>query len=570
MFCRISTYPSSVLLLIMTSFIQKYTTLYNNEKDNKTLYFWVLNLINSSKDFLFSENKLILNHLFGNKFKQNFAYNFSETAKLDLTNYEHFQFCLKMVMQDKSQYLYSILLLYALTPTLFGDYTKEDDKKYKFRLIRHMTYEAEKHGMIYRNITYLCKDLRGNMTYYYSYSGTSNKSLYELICRLFRLICPALNYERKIFSINKKIKIGFFGNNMTFNHSIANNQLGTFKFLSEDDRFEVFAVTYKNEGTLNDYFEKNKDKIIVIGQTDDTEDCIDKMIENINKHNFDIIVYTEIGMDLVFKCLAHCRLARRQFNTWGHSETSGIDTIDYYISSKYFEEKEAQNNYSEQLIRMDSLSTCYAEKVLEMFNNACQRNMLKEFNRKNKLKLPETAKLYGCLQLYHKYDESFIRTSNEILRRDKNAYIVVLDYKEYEKEFRTFMNKIVPHDRVIFVEKCNFYVYCQYLDMCDVIIDNINFGGCNSTLQAFVLGKIVITFPQKTLCTNFTSGFYKKIQYTDPVCHSEEEFVEKAILFANTEDKQEISEKISTLSKQLFDEKESCDDWVACMLNHNS
>lgn len=33
--------------------------------------------------------------------------------------------------------------------------------------------------------------------------------------------------------------------------------------------------------------------------------------------------------------MAHLKLAKIQINTWGHSDTSGIETIDYFFSSKY-------------------------------------------------------------------------------------------------------------------------------------------------------------------------------------------------------------------------------------------
>ena len=57
--------------------------------------------------------------------------------------------------------------------------------------------------------------------------------------------------------------------------------------------------------------------------------------------------------------LACCRLAPIQMNTWGHSETSGIDTLDYFMSSRYYETETAQDNYTEKLIRLDSLCTQY-------------------------------------------------------------------------------------------------------------------------------------------------------------------------------------------------------------------
>ena len=56
---------------------------------------------------------------------------------------------------------------------------------------------------------------------------------------------------------------------------------------------------------------------------------------------------------------AHMRLAPIQITTWGHSETSGISTIDYYISSTYFETNESSSLYSETVLPLSSLSTYY-------------------------------------------------------------------------------------------------------------------------------------------------------------------------------------------------------------------
>ena len=41
--------------------------------------------------------------------------------------------------------------------------------------------------------------------------------------------------------------------------------------------------------------------------------------------------------------LAFSKLAPIQCTTWGHSDTSGIDTIDYYLSSTYYENENCFN-----------------------------------------------------------------------------------------------------------------------------------------------------------------------------------------------------------------------------------
>ena len=79
----------------------------------------------------------------------------------------------------------------------------------------------------------------------------------------------------------------------------------------------------------------------------------------IEEQKLDILVYCDIGMSPETQWLAYSRLAPIQLNTWGHSDTSGIDTIDYFMSSSLYEDESSQVNYSEQLIRLNSLCTYY-------------------------------------------------------------------------------------------------------------------------------------------------------------------------------------------------------------------
>ena len=72
--------------------------------------------------------------------------------------------------------------------------------------------------------------------------------------------------------------------------------------------------------------------------------------------------------------LAHCRLASIQI-TWGHSETSGIDTIDYYISSSLYEIDEYYNHYSEKLILHKSFCTFYYSEYYELIYNLKENNI---------------------------------------------------------------------------------------------------------------------------------------------------------------------------------------------------
>ena len=51
-------------------------------------------------------------------------------------------------------------------------------------------------------------------------------------------------------------------------------------------------------------------------------------------HAWAEIVYPELGMDVTSFALAALRLAPVQAATWGHPETTGLPTIDYFLSAR--------------------------------------------------------------------------------------------------------------------------------------------------------------------------------------------------------------------------------------------
>ena len=50
--------------------------------------------------------------------------------------------------------------------------------------------------------------------------------------------------------------------------------------------------------------------------------------------------------------LASLRLAPAQATSWGHPTTSGLPSIDYFLSSELMEPPNADEHYTERLIRL--------------------------------------------------------------------------------------------------------------------------------------------------------------------------------------------------------------------------
>src|SRR6185295_5076726 len=76
----------------------------------------------------------------------------------------------------------------------------------------------------------------------------------------------------------------------------------------------------------------------------------------------DVLLYPEIGMDALTPRLAALRLAPVQVASWGHPETTGLPTIDHYLSAELFETEAGplqasapSGHYTESLVRLPGL-----------------------------------------------------------------------------------------------------------------------------------------------------------------------------------------------------------------------
>jgi len=66
------------------------------------------------------------------------------------------------------------------------------------------------------------------------------------------------------------------------------------------------------------------------------------VVERILADRLHILVYPEIGMHPPTMQIAALRLAPVQCTAWGHPLTSGLPTVDYYLSSELMEPENEQ------------------------------------------------------------------------------------------------------------------------------------------------------------------------------------------------------------------------------------
>jgi len=385
--------------------------------------------------------------------------------------------------------------------------------------------------------------------FYLAYHNRDNLELMKKLSNTFRKIIPNINYTAKNISNEKerkKIKIAFISEYFT-DHTIGKLFNGLIKNIDRN-KFDVtiFCTINCDKIKLKRELDINVKKIIYLKEKISEQQ---KQIENIN---LDIIFYPDIGMSGKTYFLSYARIAPVQIMSWGHPETSGISTIDYFLSSKLFEPDD-KKKYSEKLIRLNQFPLYY-----EPPKNIKLKKKRKDFN------LPEKANLYGCPQSLFKIHPDFDQILKEILLKDPNGYLIFIGGEGKEKFWsdilKTRWAKISPlfKERTMFLNKMSLSDFVSLCDCVDVLLDPIYFGGGNSFLESMIVGTPTVTMPNTYLKSNITAGAYKQMEILNPpIAKNSKEYVALAISLANSSNKNQIlrEEFRINANKYLFNNK---------------
>ena len=395
-----------------------------------------------------------------------------------------------------------------------------------------------------------------------SYQGENNRDILKLQCELYRKIFPCLNYTSKyINSIkinNNKIKIGFISTNF-FNQSVSRDRMGIIRNLPRD-LFEVVVFFYfkPNDDLGNFIYDSDNTNIIL------PDSNIFERRRIIEEQKLNILIYCDIGMAPDTYFLSYSRLAPIQCNTWGHSDTSGVDTIDYYLSSVYYEKDiNPEENYSENLVLMNSLCTYYY-KIIE---NPTIVN-------KNYFGFSDVTNIYLSSQVLFKLNPAYDEVINNILINDPNGIIVFIKMnlgsyiqdiliKRLEKTLKHNMTRL----HLVEWQTCERDFY-KLLSIADVIIDPYPFGGCNTSFSAFSMGIPIVTMPANMINGRFTYGLYKKMDIMDLVAYDFDTYVTLANKCAMDKVwRSNMVEKIKNNIHLIFNEVDSIHTWINFCVN---
>ena len=380
-------------------------------------------------------------------------------------------------------------------------------------------------------------------SFFIAYAGLNDRPLME---QLGRIIAGPDRSRRKKSSrsgTNGRIRLGVLSAYF-HDHTIGRLNLGRFEQLDKS-RFELhFIDAGRAADAIQGRFRQAAEHFHSLARD------VAAAREQIASLDLDVLCFADVGMDALTSTLAYSRMAPVQCVTWGHPETTGSRHMDYFISSRLLETDDADQHYSERLVRLPKLGTYYERPVL---TDA-------ELDRAS-FGLPTGKRLYLCPQTLFKFHPGYDGVLKGILEADTDAELVVLQGRVpvWTDQLKKRWARTLPDSaqRVRFLPAVPRAQFLQLLTLADVILDPFPFGGGNSSYEALALGVPIVTSPTNFLRGRITHALYQKIGETSFIADSDEDYVRRAVQAANLDiGRATQRQNLQTAARCLFEDPE--------------
>jgi predicted O-linked N-acetylglucosamine transferase (SPINDLY family) len=279
---------------------------------------------------------------------------------------------------------------------------------------------------------------------------------------------------------------------------------------------------------------------------------LEKWAASLARHAPDVIIYPEVGIDPMTVRLASLRLASVQVATWGHPETTGLPTIDYYVSSEALEPDGADAYYTERLVRLPNLG-CRFRRVA----TAATPPEL------SLLRLDADTPLLVCPGVPFKYAPRHDWVFPEIARRLGKCRFVffrtraeLLSQRLERRLQAVFAARGLAYERfVAFMPWQPASGFLGVLQRADVYLDTIGFSGFNTALYAVEAGLPIVCREGRFLRGRLASAIVRRLGLPELVTPTEEAYVELAVRLASDRAyRQSVRERMEKARPGLYED----------------
>nr|WP_244592192.1 hypothetical protein [Azospirillum palustre] len=390
----------------------------------------------------------------------------------------------------------------------------------------------------------------GVTSFFLSYHGLDNRALNGELAALYQEACPSLLYTAAHCResgwpgaaedrAGRRLRVGFISDYF-HNHTIGMLNEGLIEWLSRE-RFEVVLfLTPGPDDDLRRHLRTVADRAVDIPRD------LDAARRIIAEARLDVLYYTDIGMSPFTYFLAFARLAPRQCLSWGHPDTTGIPTLDVFLSCDAMEPEDGEAHYSERLIRLPGPTVCYRRPRL-----AEPRKTRIDFG------LATESRLYLCPQSLFKIHPAYDDALIAILRRDRDGILVFVDPRGQGAALTQRLGAKGPDvaGRIHLLPGLGTADFIALTADADVMLDPFHYSGGKTSLEALAFGTPVVTWPGAFMRGRHTLGFYTLMGLDDCVASDPADYVDRAVRLGTDQRlRAQVRQRILERSAVLFDD----------------
>jgi len=238
----------------------------------------------------------------------------------------------------------------------------------------------------------------------------------------------------------------------------------------------------------------------------------------------DVLFYPEVGMDPATCTLAALQLAPLQVAAWGHPVTTGLSSMNAFLSGELLEGPAADRHYREKLVLLPGTGVCTELAAVEpqrWDGPGRHRNLVRfalcqqpiKFDPADDALLARIARAAGPSEFWlvspttHRWATAKLRDRLAAAFRaeglDPDAHLRVTPW--------------LPRNQ-----------FAGFLDEMDVYLDCPAFSGYTTAWAAIHRGLAVITLEGEFLRQRLAAGLLRQIGMTDGIALSRDQYVEIA------------------------------------------
>jgi len=236
-----------------------------------------------------------------------------------------------------------------------------------------------------------------------------------------------------------------------------------------------------------------------------------------------VLLYPEVGIDPIAGRLAAQRLAPVQCVAWGQPETTGMPTLDHFLSSDLMEPPDGAAHYTERLVRLPNLGLCYLPDALPDLRL-----------ERSALGLPEGLPVYWSGQALYKYLPQFDAVFPRIAAAVGDCRFVFIGFAKSKAVTEAFRARLETAFAAAGLDAARFCVmlspmsperFVAAVGLADVVLDTPGWSGGKSTLDSLAQSPAIVTMPGRFMRGRHTAAILRRIDCSATIADSLDDYV---------------------------------------------